>query len=153
MTKRFIGVTSMLRIVPLLALFLPFAVLSFAVPAQACECDEVGLDYAYKNASTIFVGRVDEQKPSALKPDFTEVKFVVFRKFKGFEELPNSQFVHLFTPKEQAACGYNFINGFEYLVFADGTPASLKVDHCSRTKLLEKAQLDQQRLIRMTAGK
>ena len=84
-----------------------FLLLFFLLPAAAaasdCECKDVSLEYALENATAVFIGRVDEQKPSGFKPEYQEVKFVVFKRFKGFEELPNLQFAVVLTrlPEQQ----------------------------------------------------
>ncbi|MCB0324712.1 MAG: hypothetical protein KDD69_14115 [Bdellovibrionales bacterium] len=108
------------------------------------------MEEALKDATLVFVGRVEDQKESAFKKDQMEVKFTVFKRFKGFEEVPNNEYVLIHTPKDSAGCGYNFTNGFEYLVFATGTPAHFRTNLCSRTEVLENAQLDQHRLLRLT---
>lgn len=119
--------------------------------AFACSCSEKpSLEESLKKSSLIFVGRVLDQRETAFKPNHTEVRFTVFKKFKGFEEIPKSaEYVVVYTPREESLCGYKFSNGFEYLVFATGSPAFLKVNLCSRTEVLENAQLDQHRLLRL----
>ncbi len=125
--------------------------LSAPSAALACSCSEKpSLEDSLKNSSLIFVGRVLDQRETAFKPNHTEVRFTVFKKFKGFEEIPKSaEYVVVYTPREESLCGYSFSNGFEYLVFATGSPAFLKVNLCSRTDVLENAQLDQHRLLRL----
>lgn len=136
----------------ILAVLLSFALFSL-IPekAFACSCaPKPELETALEQASLVFVGRVEDQRPSPFKKGQIEVKFIVFRKFKGFEELPKSEFVLIHTAKDSATCGYNFTNGFEYLVYATGTPANFRTNLCSRTEVLENAQLDQHRLLRLT---
>ena len=137
-----------------LLLVLCTAALSTFFPLQAalaCSCAEKPtLEQTVKDSTLIFVGRVLEQRETAHKPDYTEIRFTVLKKFKGFEEVPKSaDYVVIYTPNQESLCGYAFSNGFEYLVFASGKPAFLKVDLCSRTDVLENAQLDQHRLIRL----
>ncbi len=119
--------------------------------ALACSCGEkASVEESLKDSSLVFVGRVLDQRETAFKPNHTEVRFTVFKKYKGFEEMPKSaEYVVVYSPREESTCGYKFNNGFEYLVFATGSPAFLKVDLCSRTDVLESAQLDQHRIIRL----
>jgi hypothetical protein len=121
---------------------------------RACECPvKPALETALAQSSVVFLGRVEEQGSTPYKKDYTEIKFLVLRKFKGFDELPPLPTLVLYTPSESTNCGYKFQNGFEYVVYATGNPAFLQTNSCSRTEVLEKAQLEEQRLIRLTDSK
>lgn len=123
-------------------------------PSFACSCAaQPELESALEKSSIVFIGRVVEQRATPFKKGQTEVKMTVFKRFKGFEDVPESEYLLVYTPDNEGACGVKFQNGFEYLVFAGGTPAFFTVSSCSRTQLLDNAMLDQQRLIRMTAPK
>src|ERR687894_156584 len=52
---------------------------------------------------------------------------------------PQTETLELTTPRDGAACGYNFKERQEYLVYAYGKQEALKVDLCSQTRLLSRA--------------
>lgn len=52
---------------------------------------------------------------------------------------PQRETLEVSTPRDGATCGYNFKEGQEYLVYAYGKEEPFKVDLCSQTKLLSKA--------------
>ena len=138
---------------PIISFILLFSVFLLArspLPsfADSCSCPKKQeLEEAYAQSSAVFIGRVELQEDTVLRPEYQQVRIVVLRKFKWPEEL-TSQSLVLYTAKEEAKCGYKFQNGFDYLIFATGTPAFLRVDECSRTEVLEKAQGDQLKLQR-----
>jgi hypothetical protein len=53
---------------------------------------------------------------------------------------PQKDTLEVSTPRDGAACGYYFKEGQEYLVYAYGKEESFKVDLCSQTKLVSKAE-------------
>ena len=121
--------------------------------AASCPCgDKPGLEQALADSSTVFLGRVEEQSASPLKPGYSQVKLVVLRRYKMPEELEKAQVLTVYTPLEAKTCGYKFQSGFDYLVYTEGNPAFLKITSCGRTEILEKATLDQQKLIRLTGS-
>jgi hypothetical protein len=133
--------------------YLIFAAVVFFAPAGAsaetCTCPKKPeLEESQLQSSAVFVGRVETQEDSVLRPQFTQVRVVVLRKFKWLEEFATNQSVLVYTPKDEASCGFKFQNGFDYLIFAKGNPAFLRIDTCSRTQVMENAQLDLQRLMR-----
>ncbi len=141
-----------------LSLSLAFFLIAFSLPRLAwsdgCSClKKAELEDAYKQSSAVFVGRVEVQEDSVLRPDYTQLRMVVLRKFKWLEEFASNQSVLVYTPKLEAKCGIKFQNGFDYLVFATGNPAFLRADSCTRTQVLENAQMDQQMLLRMFQNK
>ncbi len=122
--------------------------------AHACECPKKPtLEEAVESSSLVFVGRVLEQGSSPYKPNHTQVTFTVFKRFKGFEELPNMIDILVYVPKGEKACSASFANGYDYVVYANGNPAFFQTDSCSRTELLDKAQVDEQRLQRLFGKK
>jgi hypothetical protein len=52
---------------------------------------------------------------------------------------PQTETLEVTTPRDGATCGYNFKEGQEYLVYAYGKEEALKVDICSQTRLLSRA--------------
>jgi hypothetical protein len=137
------------------AYYLIFAAILFLAPistsAETCDCPKKPeLEESQTQSSAVFVGRVEGQEDSVLRPQFTQVRMVVLRKFKWVEEFASNQSILVYTHKDEASCGYKFQNGFDYLVFAKGNPAFLRIDACSRTQVMENAQIDLQRLMRTT---
>ncbi len=122
----------------------------FTCAAQNCSCPKKPeLEEAYADSAVVFLGQVENQEDSVLRPEFIEVRLAVQRKFKWMSELASSQSIVVYTPSEQGRCGYTFQNGFDYLVFAKGNPAYLRVDSCSRTNVIENSQLDREKLQRL----
>ena len=118
--------------------------------AQNCSCPKKPeLEESYADSSVVFLGQVENQEDSVVRPEYIEVRLAVQRKFKWLNELSGSQSIVVYTPPEQAKCGYPFQNGFDYLVFAKGNPAFLRVDSCSRTNVVENSQLDREKLQRL----
>jgi hypothetical protein len=135
----------------IVVVFLSLGICSNVNAAGACSCKgQPQLEEALARSSVVFIGRVESQKDSSLRPGYRQIRIAVLRKFKWLDDLTKLEYVVLFTPKESALCGFSFQNGFDYLVFAHGNPAFLKTDSCSRTEVLDKALLDQQKLIRLT---
>lgn len=117
---------------------------------SACLCSsKPEVETAYNESSCVFIGRVEESQTSALRPTMIQVKMTVLRRFKFFEDISGADTVVLWTPNSKDSCGITFQPGFDYLVFTKGNPAYLTVNSCSRTEVLEKAMLDQQRVQKM----
>lgn len=111
--------------------------------AFACSCimpRPPGEELA--NATAVFSGTVtaqDERQGLSMRSaDPVKVTFVVAEVWKG--DIPAE--VSITTARESASCGYNFEDGAEYLVYANGTDADRKVSLCSRTTLLANADED-----------
>lgn len=126
------------------------------VPSEAfaeCKCpNKPNLKPAFDAASMVFVGRVEEQRQTPLKPGFTEVKVTVLTRFKDDEELRRDVLV-FYTPDKAENCGYSFQPGFEYLIFASGNPAFYKSSACDRTEVIDNAQVDLHMLTKLTEKK
>lgn len=122
--------------------------------ASNCTCpNKPPLEQSYDQAALVFVGRVQEKRTNPLKKGDVEVKFLVTRKMKGFDEV-QSKTVLVYTPKENPVgkigdCAFEFAENGEYVVFANGSPAYFKTSACTRTELLENALMDVQRMIRL----
>lgn len=124
--------------------------------AESCSCPETSsVVNALENSSVVFIGKVESINKSGRRKNFQEIRFKVVpnRRFKGFDDLPNNEYLLLYTPIEKSSCSFPFAEGFEYLVYANGNPAFLKVDSCSRTMFLDKAMEDQEKLLRLTESK
>mgnify|MGYP005813832279 CR=1 FL=1 len=103
----------MLRSVVISALLLAFS----AVPprAHACKCRPLPVAEAVENARAVFEGRV----VAVETPDEStkHVQLAVVRAWKG---LQTEETLWLETRSEPAACGYVFVTGESYVVYADG---------------------------------
>ena len=144
MSKRSIGY---LALSVVLGAFFGFA---DACLAQNCACPKVPeVEEAFAQSSAVFVGKIENQEESALRQNMLQVQVFVKNKFKWLDELAGKQLTVIYTAPENDPCGFKFQNGFDYLIFAKGNPAFLKVDVCSRTQVLENAQVDQQKLQRI----
>lgn len=110
----------------------------------ACSCGpKAELMEARETSSLVFMGQVVKVVLSVLKPGQNEVHFKIEKIFKLEDDgRPKKDTVVIYTSIEEALCGFHFITGRDYLVFATGTPAQYKTDLCTRTKLLEDVLLD-----------
>lgn len=104
---------------------------------------------AFADAAVAFVGRVDHAKPSPFKKGFIEARFSILKKLKSLDELNGNTLIVL-TPASADDCGYNFASGQDYLVYATGTPASLRTDSCSRTAYLDNVLEEVEQLINLS---
>ncbi len=90
----------------------------------------------FRRHNSVFTGKVLE----IIKINSTtlSVKFQANRIFKGV----NSRFITVRTPSSSVMCGYRFIVGNNYLVYAYLSQNYLWVNLCSRTNLVQNAQKD-----------
>jgi len=118
-------------------------------PANAeCNCPaKPALKRAFKKSDVVLVGRVEEQKTTPLKPGYMEVTLTILKKFKDDKEM-RRDFIVIYT--KEGDCGVVFQPGFEYLIFAAGNPAFYTTSSCGRTEVLENAQVDLHRLIKLS---
>lgn len=120
-------------------LLLPIVICGLNQTAAACSCAELlPVEQALDVSSAVFVGQVEVINNNPLMPDLKEIKFSIRRRIKGLEEWPTAT-VLVYTASSSATCGYNFLPGLDYLVYASGSIAKLQVGLCSRTQVLEKA--------------
>jgi len=110
------------------------SVVNLSQNASACECKEPDSPLSTLAKSTaVFSGKVVEltKNPS----DFTKtVKFDVHRTWKGVSEKE----LDVVTAIDDGGCGYNFVIGETYLVYASGTDV-LHTSSCGRNKLFTDA--------------
>ena len=139
-------------LVAVLSLALMMGVLwSFGDPEQvhACSCLQPGTpSEELGKFSAVFAGKVvsiqhsyDPNAASVSPEDRTTIGFEVSTVWKGAVQ----EDMHITTPPTGGSCGFTFIEGEEYIVYAyDSAYADggYTVGICSRTALLDQAQAD-----------
>jgi hypothetical protein len=128
--------------------FVAFCVLLVAPrAAAACECRGAGVRpcAAYWEARTVFAGVVTEVAESGVRHGGSEhdrpfyyrlVRFKVSDSFGGSK----AQTAEVLTGRGGADCGFNFVRGRRYLVYArEGEDGRLYTSVCAATKPLEEA--------------
>jgi Tissue inhibitor of metalloproteinase len=119
----------------LVMMFIGSAGLGLMAPlAQACKCapEPLPVRRSLQSLTMVFRGKVlgvETVENGAMK--FRRVKFVLKRSWKGSEQ----PYVAIATGMGNGDCGYQFIQGKEYLVYAKGTDRNLETQNCTRTKL------------------
>ncbi|MGB8328622.1 MAG: hypothetical protein WCE62_00745 [Polyangiales bacterium] len=111
-----------------------------ASQARACSCMKLSPSEGLSSSHAVFTGEVTDIVPNeATRFGGLEITLRVKQVWKGTlgEEIK----VH--TAGSSAACGYGFVKGLTYLVYAVEDEADpLRVSLCSRTALLEDAKED-----------
>lgn len=100
-------------------------------PAAACDCIDMTDDEARASADAVFRGEVVDVRDGE---EFTLVATLdVAEAWEGpwAGEVPGT--LEVTTPEEVTACGYRFVVGEEYLVFASGDEQRLSTTWCQRT--------------------
>lgn len=114
--------------------------------SEACSCISPGPPCAsYWQADAVFSGKVtaiaeqsgasDTQAPW---PSMRRATISIESAFRGVE----GKSVELLTGMGGGDCGYNFVSGERYLVYAYRSPRGLIATICSRTRLLKDAAED-----------
>ena len=117
--------------------------------AYACKCVVPGSpSEELEKFNAVFTGRVlsiehsfDPNASSVSPGDHTTVGFTVNTVWKGTVD----KNIDLTTPPTGGSCGFAFVEGEEYIVYAYENAeenANLNVSICSRTALLAEAQAD-----------
>lgn len=122
------------NIFPLLLLIALFSFGSGAV--YACSCLAPATDDlrilvtdAHKNSTAVFSGEVVE---IVEKDVHVEVKFRIEKSWKG-----GVKDVIIRTGFNSGDCGFQFVEGKKYLVYASGEKNNLRTNLCTRTALLD----------------
>lgn len=119
---------------------LGLASLTHPSEASACSCMQLSPSEGLSSSYAVFTGEVIEIQPNdATRFGGLEITLRVKQVWKG--ELDEQIKVH--TAGSSAACGYGFVKGSTYLVYAvrdDADP--LRVSLCSRTAPIEDAKED-----------
>jgi hypothetical protein len=125
-----------------LLLMVVFAV-SPGQQAYACSCIPPAPPLeSMANSDAVFSGKVmridSDEAPIINSADPVKVVFNVSRVWKG----PEEGAIALSTARESASCGYNFVVGEEYLVYANNSETGLTTGLCNRTMPLSSAGED-----------
>jgi hypothetical protein len=111
-----------------------------ASEAQACSCLKLSPSEGFAASQAVFTGEVIAIGPNeTTKFGGLEITLRVKQVWKGALQ----EQVEVHTAGSSAACGYRFVQGTTYLVYAvrdDADP--LRVSLCSRTARVEDAQED-----------
>jgi hypothetical protein len=112
--------------------------------ASACSCGG-GAPFRVlakgADASAVFSGEVmnieegSSTRMFGMSVPSRRITLQVSEVWKG----PQTETLEVNTPRDGATCGYSFKVGQEYLVYAYGKEEALKVDLCSQTRLLSRA--------------
>lgn len=107
-----------------------------ASPAAACSCAGLTPAQAFERADSVFVGEVTSFRvksglfgQSSIDP--TTVNFTVMEVWKG----PRQGTLTIGTVRSEVSCGYEFVKGLRYLVYAREGQTGL----CDRTALTVQA--------------
>ena len=134
----------------LLALLLSFVwFLASAGQVFACSCVQPGSPTEeLEKFDAVFVGKVfsvqhsyDPEGKSATPEDRSTIGFEVSTVWKGAVH----EVTYITTPPTGGSCGYTFVEGEEYIVYASGShygDDSYTASICSRTAFLSEAQAD-----------
>jgi hypothetical protein len=107
----------------------------------ACSCLPPGPPAdALASATSVFSGRVAALSGAvdAGGSDPVQVTFAISKVWKGTDQ-PT---IEVLTPASSASCGFEFVQGEEYLVYASESEGQLQTNLCSRTALLAMADDD-----------
>ncbi|HYO90079.1 MAG TPA: hypothetical protein VEQ40_00505 [Pyrinomonadaceae bacterium] len=139
-----------MRIIKPGLMIIVFLLLS-ADAGYACTCvPPPSVAESLSQAGAVFSGKVLQVKRvKGSEQDGlwqVEVVFAVNTSWKGARQ----RVISVFTASQSAACGYSFMRGRTYLVYAGESQGKLATTICSRTKRLKDARLD---LKELGAGK
>jgi len=111
-------------------IFLP--IITFVALGWTCSCIELlEPPDAFDEADLVFSGKVIDVVADN-SGYFFEVTFEVIESWKG----PTSSYTVIFTETESSMCGYNFQDGYNYLVYAYLNSNQNFTNNCTRTNLL-----------------
>lgn len=124
----------------LVVLLLGVASLAQTSEARACSCMKLNPSEGLSSSHAVFTGEVIEiERNEATKFGGLEVTLRVKDVWKG---APQAE-VKVRTAGSSAACGYSFVKGETYLVYAVNDEADpMRVSLCSRTALVANAKED-----------
>ena len=122
----------------------------FLLPPQcgyACSCagfegsQREVVERALSNSSAVFSGEVVKVEEGPPLPEYGRSSMVTMRASEVWKG-PQRETLEVSAPRIDAACGYPFKEGQEYLVYADEWKQGLEVNSCGSTKRLTEAEAD-----------
>lgn len=124
----------------LLVFLIGLASFSQTSEARACSCMKQTPSEGLSSAYAVFTGEVTRIEPNtATKFGGVAITLQVKKVWKG----DIGERVEVRTAGSSAACGFNFVMGETYVVYADRDEADpMRVSLCSRTALVASAQDD-----------
>jgi hypothetical protein len=124
----------------LVVFFLGLASLAQTSEARACSCMQLSPSEGLSSSHAVFTGEVtDIERNEATRFGGLEITLRVKRVWKG---APQEE-IKVHTAGSSAACGYSFVKGKTYLVYAVRDEADpMRVSLCSRTAPVENAKED-----------
>jgi hypothetical protein len=124
----------------LVVLFLGLIGLAQTSEARACSCMKISPPEGLSSSHAVFTGEVTSIEPNeATKFGGLEVTLRVKQVWKGAPE----EEIKVHTASTGAACGYTFVKGMTYLVYAVRDRADpMRVSLCSRTAPVDNAKED-----------
>lgn len=122
------------------ALFVALAGSTYAAEADACSCMKLTPSEGFTSSHAVFTGEViDIEKNTSTRFGGLEVTLRVKQLWKG----DPAEEIKVHTAGSSAACGYGFVEGITYLVYAVRDEADpLRVSLCSRTAPVDRAKED-----------
>lgn len=121
-------------------LMIALAALAYAPDASACSCMRLTPSEGFTSSYAVFTGEVvDISRNTSTHFGGIEVTLRVQKLWKG----DPAEEIKVHTAGSSAACGYGFVKGTSYLVYAvrdDADP--LRVSLCSRTAPVDQAKED-----------
>lgn len=114
-------------------------VLAAKLTTQACDCVSPPVDKAFERAAAVFAGTVQEVRDDR-QSGVKIVTLTVEQAWKGLAA--DQKTVTVQTASSGKACGYEFQEKINYLVYAYGESKSLRTGECSRTCPLANAEED-----------
>jgi hypothetical protein len=123
---------------------------AWTTPAFACPCgDKPPISNARDSASLVFLGRITGVTPSSFREGFNEVQVEVIKMIKAGEEEWGRE-ITIYTPNLSGKCGFSFIAQLDYIIYAEGNPAFLRVTSCSRTTMFDTSKDEYRELVGAT---
>jgi len=128
----------------LLSVFLVATFVGAPIQATACTCTAPSLVDSWNSSALIFVGTVSEMTviTSGTLSGFTIVTFAPTKIWKGEVDTASAR---VLNPNHDGLCGYHFVLGEQYLVYADmsvGNDGWLRTSICTRTSGYFEGHLD-----------
>lgn len=124
-----------------ISILISSSALLFPAPAAACSCVDPGsVEESQVRSDAIFEGTVTSVKSStgllsSSSAKAVKASFQVNEVWKGLV----TPTIEIITTGGSDSCGYEFVEGERYLVYATATGKALEVNLCSKTVLHSKA--------------